>query len=100
MSNPVILKSIQFKTQTAATNFFKAMLAKYMPGDRVSDEDAKYLLELIERHEDFEEKKGAGVSHFEVMLNPEYQSKCFWVVRTDGTQDSFSAKHCVTNQPT
>lgn len=94
----VVLKTKEFATQLLATAFFKQMLNSYKPGDRVSDDDAEHLVELLKRHSEYESKLGCGIDHFEVMF-ADYSSQCFGVIRIDGTQDNFSYKHCIDQRP-
>jgi Protein of unknown function (DUF3223) len=86
-----------------ATAFFKEMLNRYRIGDRVSDEDAVDLSALLERHDDRDEKVGTGIAGFEVNNPPAdappYSTRCFWVMRTDGTKLDISYKHCLEPKP-
>ena len=95
---PVELATQSFANQTEATTFFKALLHRYKPGKRVSEEDATHLFALLERHTEYAAKVGCGVSHFEVMT-AEQGTQCFKIVRTDGTGTDFSYRHCITQQP-
>jgi hypothetical protein len=70
------------------------MLKRYQSGDRVNDEDGNDLASLLQRHPRAAEKIGSGIAHFEVM-SAEYNSKCFWVVRTDETMERFSYPACI-----
>jgi hypothetical protein len=88
-----------FATQAQATAFVQAMLARYQPGDRVSDDDAIALAGLLERHPRYDEKVGVGVDHFEVAAVM-YGAKGFYIVRADGSRTDFSYKRCVSgNEP-
>lgn len=71
------------------------MLYSYRPKQRVSDNDAVHLAALLERHSEYEEKVGIGIDHFEVM-HAEYGTRCFRIVRADGTGVDFSFHHCIT----
>jgi Protein of unknown function (DUF3223) len=86
-----------FETKAVAEKFFKSMLHRYHPGERVSDEDAQHLRALLEWHTEYEQKVGIGIDHFEVMWaeGEGYATKCFCVVRGDGTQIDFSYRHCI-----
>jgi len=84
-----------FATQDAAKSFIRAMLARYAPGDRVSDKDAAFLTALLARHPCCDEKVGAGVDHFEVALVSRYSSKGFYLFRRDGSSTDFSYLRCV-----
>lgn len=96
--NPVNLATRAFATQALATSYFKAALARYRPGDRVTEEDALDLAALLERHDEYSVKVGCGVDHFEVMMT-EHGTPCFRIVRTDGTGTDFSYRHCITQRP-
>ncbi len=96
---PVKLDTRNFATQSQATAHFKAMLNRYRPGDRISDEDARDLGALLKRHTEYEEKIGAGVRHFEVMMADGYTTQCFRIVRIDGSSVDFSYIHCITRCP-
>jgi hypothetical protein len=88
------LTTREFATKGDAKAYFSAMLKRYRPGDRVNDEDCKDLASLVRRHPHAGEKIGPGIDHFEVM-SADYNSQCFWVVRTDKTMERFSYKSCI-----
>jgi Protein of unknown function (DUF3223) len=96
-AKPVVLETRSFANQKEASAFFRAMLNRYRPKQRVSDQDAADLAALLKRHADCEEKVGVGISHFEVM-RAEYGTQCFRVVRTDGTGEDFSYPHCIAGR--
>jgi len=96
---PVDLETRSFSNQKEATIFFKAMLARYRPKQRVSDEDAADLAALLKRHADYRDKLGVGIDHFEVM-RAEFGTQCFRLVRTDGTGEDFSYPHCIAGART
>lgn len=93
-AKPVVLSTRTFAKQGDAKKFFGEMLARYRPGDRVSDEDAKELAELLLRHPSVAEKIGTGIDHFEVQ-EADYETQCFRVVRSDQTWERFSYHVCV-----
>jgi hypothetical protein len=84
-----------FPKKGDAHAFFKQMLNRYNPGDRVTDTDAADLAALLKCHTDYAAKVGSGIGHFRVMKNL-YNTQCFEIIRTDGTRDDFSYKHCIT----
>lgn len=97
-SKPVELATRSFEKQGDATAFFKAMLNRYRPGERVNDEDALDVAALLERHTEYVAKVGCGVSHFQVMMT-EHGTQCFRIIRTDGSGTDFSYPHCITQRP-
>lgn len=92
--HPIKLATRQFATKSETKAYFSAMLRRYKPGDRVNDEDGKDLAALLRRHPQAAEKIGTGIDHFEVM-SAEYNTQCFWVVRTDETMERFSYPSCI-----
>lgn len=86
---PVVLDTIEFKNQSLALEFFRAMLNRYIPGERVVPEDAMHLAGLLQRHPDYASKVGTGIDHFGVMPG-DYGSQCFCIIRTDGSREDFS----------
>lgn len=91
----VTLDTRSFGSKDEATAYFRAMLNRYRPGDRVSDVDAGDLTALLKRHTEYRQKIGAGIDHFEVMA-ADHGTQCFRVLRIDGTSDDFSYIHCIT----
>jgi hypothetical protein len=94
---PVELATRSFERQGDATVFFKELLNRYRPGDRVSDEDGFDVASLLERHTEYSAKVGCGVHHFEVVLT-EHGTQCFRIVRTDGTGTDFSYPNCISQR--
>ena len=58
-----------FEKKGDATNFLKAMLKRYRPGERVGDEDALDVAALLERHTENVTGVGGDVSHFQVLIH-------------------------------
>ena len=83
-----------------ARDHFKAMLARYRDGDRVSNAtDHADLDALLAVYDSFvppvqTTKKGSGVAHFERRMDKDsshqVQTSCFFVVQTDGSSIDFS----------
>ena len=89
-----------FEKAGDATVFFRKMLNSYRVGEQVNATDGEELHALLKRHDEVNEKVGAGVSHFVVEGAPEpYSGKCFWIVRTDGSKVDFSYSHCLERKP-
>lgn len=86
-----------------AVDHFKAMLARYRDGSRVSDatdhSDLVSLLEIYDSVIDVGQltKIGSGVSHFERRRDQDHpgHTSCFFVVRTDGTSIDFSTRRAL-----
>jgi len=97
-AKPVELATRFFEKQGDASAFYKAMLHRYQPGDRLADDDSLDVAALLERHTEYDTKVGCGVSHFEVMMT-EHGTQCFRIIRADGSGTDFSYAHCITQRP-
>lgn len=95
---PVEIATRSFENQAQATEYFRGMLNRYKVGDLVSDDDALDLSALLERHDEYLQKVGVGVDHFEVMATG-HGTNCFRIVRNDGSGTDFSYRHCITQRP-
>lgn len=81
-----------------AAAHFKNMLGRYAIGERVVDEeDHADLLALLTAYDaalpdGAPQKAGNGIAYFEKRVDQEHEgrTKCFYVVRRDGTSDNFS----------
>ena len=86
-----------------AVDHFKAMLARYRDGSRVSDatdhSDLASLLAVYDSALDPGEptKVGVGVSHFERRPDRDHpgHTSCFFAVRIDGTSIDFSTRRAL-----
>ena len=83
-----------FKTMECATNYYRAVMASYQVGEKITGQDGKNLYDLLQRHPDSAEKIGSGVKHF-IVTQGAFGSTCFGVIRNDGTTAKFSMKACV-----
>jgi hypothetical protein len=95
--NPVELATRGFASACEATAFFREMLHRYQPGDRVTAEDSVDLWELLQRHPERIQKIGTGISRFEVMDDGRGH-QCFRLVRVDMSSTDFSYLCCVRGQ--
>lgn len=93
MAKPVVLASLTFPSQTKAKAFFREIRDRYEDGERVSDEDSRYLHDLIAIHPEAETKIGCGISHFSVGTETRFRrTRHFMIYRTDGTSTDVSFK--------
>jgi hypothetical protein len=100
-ARPITLDTRTFAKAGDATAFFSSMLKKYEAGDQVSEDDAGHLHALLKRHDEVDEKRGIGVSHFVVDSAPEPYTgqRCFWIIRNDGSRIDISYQHCLEKKP-
>jgi len=94
--SPVAIGSRTFKSSKTAKTYFHVMLHRYAVGDRVRDVDAAELRDLIARHPRAAEL--ASAEHFEVATSP-LGSRCFRLLRPDGSTDMFTAAECIDHRP-
>ncbi len=86
----------EFPTKTATIEFIKSILYKYNLNDKVMGEDFDFVLALLKRRPDHEEKIGVGVKEFIVRRHEKwYNTRCFYVVRTDGSKEAFGYRGCL-----
>ncbi len=97
VAHPVEIATQSFAKKGDAIEFFRAMLNRHKPGDRVSDADALNLAAVLERHPEYTMKVGKGIDHFEVMMTV-HGSQCFCVVRVDGSKTDFSFMQAVAGR--
>lgn len=95
---PVILSTRSFATQGEAERFYREMLRGYAVGERVTEEHSSDLLALLDRHPEYVQKVGCGLSHFAVMMT-EQGTPCFRLVRPDGSGTDFSFYWAIKGRP-
>lgn len=94
---PVEIGALRFETKAAAQDHFRKILYRYQFGERIPDPDATELEWLLERHPEVNEKLGVGIDYFSVR-SALYATRCFEVVRTDGSNTDFSFGSCVNGK--
>lgn len=73
----------------------RAILNIVKDGEKLEDEDAAFIKELLKFHNKSEQKL-QDLSHFEVGFHPEFdKTRCFFVVRKDGVKEDFSISKCI-----
>ena len=94
-AQPIEIAGNVFAKKGDALDYLKNMLNSYHPEEKVSEADAYFLTHALENHPDAIEKIGSGINGFFVR-RADYGTKCFWVERSDGTEEKFSYISCVT----
>jgi Protein of unknown function (DUF3223) len=96
---PIDIDTRHFDKAGDANAFFSGMLNRYAVGDTVTCADAADLAALLKLHDEYADKVGVGIDHFEVRSPPPdappFSTRCFWIIRTDGSVIDFSFKHCL-----
>lgn len=76
-------------------SIFKNILCRNPNNVALKEEEAEMVKELVSFHERGEEKL-KNLDHFVVDVNPSYiDTRCFFVVRSDGTREDFSVVKCI-----
>ena len=64
-------------------------------GERLDGNDEQFIKELIDMHHKSEAKM-KDFEAFEVGVHPEFEkTRCFFVVRKDGSKEDFSITKCI-----
>ncbi|KAG0597883.1 hypothetical protein M758_12G027800 [Ceratodon purpureus] len=67
----------------------------YKSGDRLSPEDEVKVRSVFQYHPKAEEKAGPGIDYVKIDRIYDEDTRCFWVVRVDGTAIDFSYHKCL-----
>ncbi|KAE9587456.1 hypothetical protein Lal_00031807 [Lupinus albus] len=95
-SGPVYLGFKSFVSSVEIFDYFYKFLHAWPLYLNVNKYEHKMLLELLTNgHQEPDKKIGGGVRAFQVRNHPVYKSKCFFLIREDGSVDDFSFRKCV-----
>jgi Protein of unknown function (DUF3223) len=65
-------------------------------GEKLIGNDSDFIKDLLSFHEKGDAKLG-DFDHFEVGEHPQFaKTRCFFVVRKDGSKEDFSINKCLT----
>ncbi|KAL7160206.1 hypothetical protein ABFS83_01G078000 [Erythranthe nasuta] len=73
----------------------KRMLKQYPMNSQLTGEDRSTAIRALQFHPQWKDKIGSGVSEIKVGRHPEHKETCFFLVRTDGTEEDFSYNKCI-----
>jgi hypothetical protein len=96
MAKPIEIRGQVFPTKKAAEDAIRAIRDSVPIGKPIPPAALSFMLDVLERHPDAEQKIGVGVASMYVGVDREHGTKCFFLTRTDGTETDFSFKHCLT----
>lgn len=83
------IAGLHFNSQTELREYIRSILHKYPLGAKLNAADSQFALALLELHPDKVQKKGSGVVSISVG-GTEWDNRCFYVHRTDGSYDDFT----------
>ncbi|KAH9777668.1 DNA-directed RNA polymerase IV subunit 1 [Citrus sinensis] len=96
ISRGVLRKSWTYNDVLRLSNALKKILHKYSIGQRLSEKDKTTVIRALYFHPRRNEKLGIEPPDIEVTYHPEHQnSRCFSLVREDGSIEDFSYHKCV-----
>ncbi|RAL53811.1 hypothetical protein DM860_004282 [Cuscuta australis] len=80
-------------------NIRRIMQSGLNDGDPLSADDQTYIVNnVVEYHPDKDAKIGSGVDHLMISKHVNFQdTRCFYVVSTDGSKQDFSYRKCLEN---
>lgn len=94
VKKPITIGAHYFSKKGDAEQFLKDILKRYEVGDKVSKDDEVVLRAALALHPEAVAKVGCGVSDFSVR-SAEFNTKCFWINRSDGSTEKFAVRACV-----
>ena len=99
-SKGFLIRGEFFPTKKALENRIRAIRDKYKDDNQLTPDNFDFLLDVLEGHPQYDIKRGPGIVSIYVKTNPTYtNNRCFWLIRTDGTETDFSFKECLTPTP-
>lgn len=94
-SKLIMFMGKKYANLTALKTVFKNIITRTLNGDRIKEPYNNMLKEIIKHHSNGE-KKMENFDHFTVNVHPTHSdSRCFFVVREDGSSEDFSVIKCV-----
>ncbi|KAE9609629.1 hypothetical protein Lalb_Chr07g0178061 [Lupinus albus] len=95
---PVKLGFKEFGSSLDMFDYFFNFLHAWSPFLIVNKYEHIMLLELLKNgHTESDKKIGGGIRSFQVRKHPTWKSRCFFLIREDGSADDFSFRKCVDN---
>jgi hypothetical protein len=95
MKKTYAINGEKFLTKSALTERIKGILHSYKAGEYLNSPDFYFMRDLLDQHPEAEQKIGVGVAKIFVDTAGMYSTKCFHVLRRDGTKTDFSYSECL-----
>jgi len=84
-----------FPTSAKVKTYIKSLLSATKEGSPVDPQYHNFLFDVLKQHPEFDEKS-RDLKHFAVGRHPQHpESKCFFIVRNDGSMEDFSVAKCM-----
>lgn len=97
-SSPITVAGEIFETKEALRRRCRSILYAYKPGQKLSTPDLAFMRDLIDRHENADDKIGCGIVAMFVMPDA-FGKQCFGLLRSDGSKTDFSFNSCLRKKP-
>ena len=91
----IVLGGESFKTQKAIRDRASRIMHATRLGADVEGVDLAFVLDLLARHCESDQKIGCGVASIQVENAPGWSNRCFWITRLDGTRTDFGIQSCL-----
>ena len=86
----------KFDTPEEMIKYFSFILNNMTVNQDMNDYEFMVVDECLRRaHPEAEKKIGCGIKTFQIRTHPEHDTRCYSVVRTDGSCEDFSYRKCV-----
>jgi hypothetical protein len=89
----ITVAGVEYPSKAAVADRCKELLRTNEPGEPLDGAAHAFLLGLLALHPDAARKVGPGVARFYTVQNR--FSRCFYVRRTDSTEEDFSYTKCL-----
>jgi len=87
----------KYSNITQLKTVFKNIITRTINGDRIKEPYNNMLKEILKHHANGD-KKVENMDYFTVSEHPNHpDSRCFFVVKKDGTKEDFSVIKCIEN---
>ncbi len=90
---------IEFYTKSEITDKCRLILSEVSNGAYASDEQCEFLFDLFRYHDEWEEKSKGGIKGISTQTTA-HGTRCFVLVRKDGSKIDISFPHSIKHIPT
>jgi hypothetical protein len=91
------IADVKYSNASKVKSKARAIMNLKQDNDKLEGYDEAFMKELISHH-DKADQKMTDFDHFTVGIHPEYDNtRCFFVVKKDGTKEDFSMAKCISN---
>eukprot|EP00854_Cymbomonas_tetramitiformis_P013980 gene13980-16525_t len=95
-TGPYTLGPKTFTNITDTYNYFSVLRRECTLNQPLNEYEYRVCVELLKQgHHDVGSKIGCGLKAIKVVEHESWESRCFMIVRTDGSTDDFSTRKCI-----